>query len=127
LVSDGACDSVMISDNKLGNVRESTQSGRGYYAPPVRNTSGCDPDEEGEVTGLENAGSGEHSSGMVDKFRARLLEAEITPEPPLWHWQVFSGCSSAGVVLCCQSAKTPSALAGFSVGQIGGKLGTSRV
>jgi hypothetical protein len=43
------------------------------------------------VTGLENARSGEHSSRMVDNFRARLLEVEITPEPPLWHWQVFSG------------------------------------
>jgi hypothetical protein len=44
-----------------------------------------------EVAGLENARSGEHSSGMVDKFRARLLEVEITPEPPFWHWRVFAG------------------------------------
>jgi hypothetical protein len=55
LVTDGACDSAVISDNKLGNVRESTQSGRGtttatglkgYYVPPVRITSGYNPDEK---------------------------------------------------------------------------------
>ena len=43
------------------------------------------------MAGLENARSGEHSSGMVDKFRARLLKVEITPEPPFWHWRVFAG------------------------------------
>ena len=55
LVTDGACDSAVIFDDKLDNVRESTQFARGTtiatslkdcYAPPVRITSRCNPDEK---------------------------------------------------------------------------------
>jgi hypothetical protein len=28
---------------------------------------------------------------MVETFRARFLEVQITREPPLWHWRVFAG------------------------------------
>jgi hypothetical protein len=28
---------------------------------------------------------------MVDAFRARFLEVQITSAPPLWHWRVFAG------------------------------------
>jgi hypothetical protein len=40
---------------------------------------------------LENDLFGAHSSGMVEKFRARLIEVEVTSEPPFWHWRVFAG------------------------------------
>jgi hypothetical protein len=28
---------------------------------------------------------------MVETFRARLLEVEITPDPPIWRWHVHAG------------------------------------
>ena len=34
-----------------------------------------------------------HTRGMVEKFRARLLEVKITRQLPHWRWQVFAGDS----------------------------------